>query len=277
MGENEIEASIRRVSEQQHHAPLHTNDEIRGSLQDSSLTLRGRDLIAQKGWGNVPTRTAAMQQMQQVYGNRAVQRQVQRSQGHSRECSCSGCTARSVRPVQRYCGTPGCTDPDCHDEKNHGFQRVYNLRGRTVYSSVVSPSDLDKGTETTKATRDYVNAPTMAYPQQVAMEYSARKGKGRGRTGRGVTEFINAPLARGQKADAGHIKGRQLGGLGDDPAGVFPQNPQQNRGNYLNGEPTRPLWRAHEDTIHDLAEGGSDVAMAVTLRDRPRVQYEQFF
>ena len=277
MDEIETEAGRKRVREEQHHTPLRSNDEISGSLQDSFLPLRRLDLIAQKGWGNAPLRNAAMHQMQQVYGNRAVQRQVQRSQAHTSRCSCSGCTTPSAQTVQRYCGTPGCGDPDCHDEKNHGFSRVYNLRGRTVYSSMVSPSDLDKGTETSKATRDYVNGPTMTYPEQIAMEYSARKGRGRGRAGRGRTEFINAPLARGQRADAGHIRGRQNGGLGDDTAGVFPQNPQQNRGNYLNGEPTRPLWRAHEDAIHDLAEAGSDVSMAVTLRDRPRVQYEQFF
>jgi hypothetical protein len=284
---NDLETEARRGHiVEKVHSPIYDRAETMEGRHER-LPVRTQEIIARWERGSGSIRASAMQQMQQTYGNRAVQRQVHRSQTHSSGCGCSGCSGgrAAVRGfpsgkapggvVQRYCGTPGCSDPGCHDERNHGFDRVRQLRGRTVYSSTVRPAELGTGTETTKETRDYVNSATIAYPEQIAMEYSSRRG--RKRAGRGVTEFINAPLARGQRADAGHIIGRQNGGLGDDPAAVFPQNPQQNRGNLLKGEPTRGLWRAHEDAIHDLAEAGTDVSMAVTLRDKPRVQYEQFF
>lgn len=183
--------------------------------------------------------------------------------------------ASSVNPagtasstIQRICGAPGCNDPLCDDPANHGFGSVRRLRGRTLYYGDVTPGDVGTGTGTSAATRGYVNAPATNYPQQVAITYATPA-----RTGH--SEFINQPLAPGQRADAGHIFGRQFGGLGNDPAAVFPQNPQINRGNNLGGVPTRDLWRAHEDAIRQQAQGGATVSARVTLRETPRADYSQ--
>ncbi|BAZ50299.1 hypothetical protein NIES4103_29150 [Nostoc sp. NIES-4103] len=173
-------------------------------------------------------------------------------------------TSINVSPIQRACRAPGCNDSNCHDESNHGFDAVRPMRDRTVYSSTVNPTDLGQGTGTTQGTRNYVNS--ISYPQQVSMSYS------NGSQG-GHTEFENAPLRSGQRADAGHIRGQQNGGYGNQNAAVFPQNPQQNRGNHLNGQPTRAIWREHEDNIRNLTQGGQPTRMAVTLREQPRKRY----
>ena len=171
-------------------------------------------------------------------------------------------------PIQRYCGAPGCTSPTCNDVRNHNFNAVHNLRGRTVYNFEVPPN-VHRGTGTTQGTRNYVNDPTTPYPQQVAMEYS-----GSGAT-HGRTEFINAPLALGQRADAGHIRGGQNQGFGNQNAAVFPQNPQQNRGNSLHGQSTRSIWRGPEDEIREGSRQGETVNASVTLRNQPRTPYDQ--
>lgn len=172
--------------------------------------------------------------------------------------------------VQRYCGAPGCNDPHCHDVSNHGFGRVYDLRGRTLYHGGIDQGDIGGGTNTNQTTRRYVNSPSTVYPQQVSIEYSER-GSASGSGGR--SEFINQPLAPGQRADAGHIFGNQYGGYGNQSAAVFPQHPQTNRGNYYNGQPTRPLWREHEDQVRGLAEQGAIVRNTVTLHERPHLYY----
>lgn len=170
------------------------------------------------------------------------------------------------RVVQRNCGTPGCTDPTCHDPSRHGFDRVFNLRGRTLYHGQINPTDIGTGTGTNPTTRQYVNSATTPYPQQVAIEYST------GPQG-GSSEFINQPLAPGQRAQAGHIFGNQYGGYGNQPAAVFAQHPQTNMGNSHNGAPTFPLWRQHENQVRTLAESGSTVLNTVTLRDAERGSY----
>jgi len=179
----------------------------------------------------------------------------------------------SSQSIQRICKAPGCTDPDCHDESNHGFDRVIRLRGRNIYHGRVGRSAIGKGSGTSKGTRKYVNSPGTPYPKQVSVEYSGGVRKpGRG----GSSEFINQPLAKGQRADAGHIFGRQFGGIGKQNASVFPQHPQTNRGNYHKGQPTRHLWRAHEDAIRSSAQSGKKPAVSVTLRDEPRISYERW-
>jgi hypothetical protein len=147
--------------------------------------------------------------------------------------------------------------------------RVYNLRGRTVHSFDVAADQLGQGTETSPGTRDFVNG-QVAAPQEVGFSYSAGRKRGGG-------EFANEAPAGGGRWDAGHLLGRQNGGLGDVNAGVFPQNPQINRGNRLNGKPTRDTWRAHEDVFHSAVEGSGRGQWSVTTRDRPRVRYDQFF
>jgi hypothetical protein len=172
------------------------------------------------------------------------------------------------RTIQRNCGTPGCNNPSCLDPANHGFESVRTLRGRTVYSGSISSSDIGTGSGTSTGTRSYVNSPTTTYPSQVAIEYST------GSTGN-RSEFINQPLALGQRADAGHIFGRQYGGVGNQDASVFPQHPQTNRGNSYLGQPTRDFWRGPEDEIRSLAQSGQTTDVSVTLRDVPRVTYER--
>ncbi len=174
--------------------------------------------------------------------------------------------------IQRICKTPGCTDPNCHDPSNHGVDRVMRLRGRTVYHRRVGRSDIGKGSGTSKGTRTYVNSPGTPYPKQVSIEYSGVHKPGRG----GRSEFRNQPLAKGQRADAGHIFGRQFGGIGNQNASVFPQHPQTNRGNYHKGQPTRHLWRAHEDEVRRSAQSGEDPYVSVTLREEPRISYERW-
>jgi hypothetical protein len=176
--------------------------------------------------------------------------------------------SRSV--VQRYCGVPGCNDPNCHDVSNHGFGQVFNLRGRTVYHGQITSADIGTGTGTSQTTRTYVNSPTTVYPQQVSIEYSsqpAQSGSG------GRSEFINQPLAPGQRAQAGHIFGRQYGGYGDQPASVFAQHPQTNMGHTYQGQSTRPLWREHEDEVRRQAQQGGTVLNTVTLRETPHTYY----
>lgn len=171
--------------------------------------------------------------------------------------------------IQRKCGAPGCDDPDCHDPKNHGFDVIRPLRGRTIYYGRIK--GVSKGTGTSTTTRKYVNARTTPYPKQVAIEYSGVRKHGKG----GRSEFINQPLAKGQKADAGHIFGRQYGGIGNQKAAVFPQHPQTNRGNKYKGAATRHLWREHEDNVRSLAHRGLRVRVAVTLRDQRRLSYQR--
>ncbi|MDQ1593125.1 MAG: hypothetical protein QOG71_3752 [Pyrinomonadaceae bacterium] len=170
-------------------------------------------------------------------------------------------SARGV--IQRNCGTPGCNDPNCHDPNNHGHERVFGLRGRTVYSGNITNADIGTGTGTNQNTRDYVNSATTPYPQQIRIEYNS------GVTGN-YSSFTNEPLAPGQRADAGHIFGRQYGGFGNQTASVFPQHPQTNRGNSYQGQPTRDLWRAHEDGIRAQAQSGNPTNVAVALHTTPR-------
>ena len=176
--------------------------------------------------------------------------------------------------IQRNCGTPGCEDPNCTDPKNHGFGSVRVLRGRTLYHNTIK--NIKKGTGTSTGTRKYVNSSTTTYPRQVSMEYSGihKHHRTGGRGGR--SEFINNRLAKGQKADAGHIFGNQYGGIGNQNAGVFPQHPQTNRGNYYKGKPTRQLWRYHEDEIRKLVQGGDEQLVTVSLRDRRRTSYRRY-
>lgn len=176
-------------------------------------------------------------------------------------------TPVNSRAIQRNCGAPGCVDPTCNDPSNHGFENVRVMRGRVNYSGDVSPADVGGGSGTSQGSRNYVNDPATPYPQQVAIEYASNQGGGH-------SEFINQPLAPGQRADAGHIFGRQYGGIGNQNAAVFPQHPQTNRGNYYQGEPTRDLWRAHEDQVRGMAQSGAVTSVSVTLRDAPRISYE---
>lgn len=169
---------------------------------------------------------------------------------------------RSSGAIQRYCGTPGCNNPHCHDPSNHGHERVFGLRGRDVYHGNIGPADIGTGTGTSQGTRTYVNS--IPYPQEVRIEYSSGGGVG------GYSSFPNQPLAPGQRADAGHIFGAQYGGFGNQNASVFPQHPQTNRGNSYQGQSTSHLWRGHEDTVRREAQGGNQVGVSVAVHSAPR-------
>jgi hypothetical protein len=176
---------------------------------------------------------------------------------------------RGPAVVQRYCGTPGCNDPNCNDPRNHGFDHVYNLRSGTLYSGSINSYDIKTGTGTSSGTRKYVNSPQTVYPEELSIRHTTTTtGKGGG-----FSEFINEPLAPGQKADAGHIFGNQYGGFGNQNPSVFPQHPQTNRGNYYNGEPTRHLWRENEDQIRERAEQGNTTQVVVSLREHSRPKF----
>src|ERR1700761_6093949 len=66
------------------------------------------------------------------------------------------------RTIQRYCRNPNCNDPACTDESNHGHDRVYDLRQRTLYvSDLGTDGGVHRGTGTTQETRDAVNNRTV--------------------------------------------------------------------------------------------------------------------
>ncbi|WP_081987792.1 DUF4157 domain-containing protein [Sphingomonas sp. 37zxx] len=166
------------------------------------------------------------------------------------------------------CRTPGCTNPNCPGEGAHGFDRIYNLRGQTVYHGVITPNDIGQGTGTNQTTRNYVNSPSTNYPEQIAINYS-------GGGVSGFSEFINQPLNPGQRADAGHIFGNQYGGFGNQSASVFPQHPQTNRGNSYNGQPTSHIWRQNEDKIRKNTQSGNNTGVVVKLRPNARPKYDR--
>lgn len=137
-------------------------------------------------------------------------------------------------------------------KENHGGGELFT----------VLQSDLDTGTGTSKATREYVNAPSTPKPNSVLFDYASAKSAAKAKT-----EVIKNSLAfevdnpeadnsykSGSYWDAGHKLGKQNGGLGNDTDWVFPQNPALNQGNHRNmdddSEETHPEWRAHEDHFY---------------------------
>ena len=148
--------------------------------------------------------------------------------------------------------------------------KVYNLRGRQVHAFDVEPQHLDHGTDTNQGTRDHVNG-VAPVPAEVSYGWSVGRQHGGG-------EHANVAPEDGGRWDAGHILARQNGGLGNVNAGVFPQNPQINRGNHLGGERTRDQWRGPEQAFHNnVQDQDRSGTWSVTLRDQPRVRYDQFF
>jgi hypothetical protein len=121
---------------------------------------------------------------------------------------------------------------------------------------------VSRGTGTTSDTREAVNSRTA--PVSYRLSYS-------GHSGGGSTELDNPPSHSG-RWDAGHIVGAQHGGYGHDPAAVFPQNAQYNRGNSYNGTPTYDDWRRHENNINQQARSG-EVRQTVTTFGAPRVTF----
>lgn len=120
------------------------------------------------------------------------------------------------------------------------------------YDFTVLKNDLNKGTNTTKETREYVNSwaaipGTVNYSYEI---YDVNQGDKKVDQDSGSTANPN-PMKIGQNWDAGHSLGRQNGGLGDDKDWVFPQNPQFNRGNSYFGQKTYQDWRYCENVFHN--------------------------
>lgn len=120
------------------------------------------------------------------------------------------------------------------------------------YDFTVLKNDLNKGTNTTKETREYVNSwkaipGTVNYAYEI---YDVSQADKKVDQDSGSTANPN-PMKIGQNWDAGHSLGRQNGGLGDDKGWVFPQNPQFNRGNSYMGQKTYQDWRYCENVFHD--------------------------
>lgn len=135
------------------------------------------------------------------------------------------------------------------------------LRKGTLYSWINDPSDPPMtGTGTNATTRAFVRH-TANIPGKVRKSIAA----GDGRTAYG--EFRNV-IAAGQKPDAGHIRSNQNGGFGDQTATVYAQNPQVNRGNYIDGAPTFDLWRGLEELEHSLHNAGIVSYNSVMLYDQ---------
>mmetsp|Transcript_16920 Transcript_16920/g.25517 ORF Transcript_16920/g.25517 Transcript_16920/m.25517 type:complete len:188 (+) Transcript_16920:71-634(+) len=105
-----------------------------------------------------------------------------------------------------------------------GGQGIYNYVEHAGYpvvstaSASITPSDLDKGTDTTSCTQSY----------------------SRMLDDDGVED-----------CDAGHILAHRLGGLGNQPINIFPQDLSVNRGSYAQ----------FEDDIYDCIDGGASSAL----------------
>ena len=128
---------------------------------------------------------------------------------------------------------------------------------------VVSDKDLDTGTNTNSATREYVNDSKTFKPTFVQFNYLTSSSKPSSISNNLVYSVDNPQpsisYSSGSFYDAGHKLASQNGGLGDDNDWVFPQNPAFNQGNsrLLNTKEkqatgkTFPKWRAHEQFFHD--------------------------
>lgn len=153
-----------------------------------------------------------------------------------------------------------------HEEKLSRMSKRI-LRTGTLYSWINDPSDQQMiGTGTNPTTRASVRSAN-TIPTSVRRSIASNDGVAQ------TSEFSNV-LSGGQKPDAGHIRSNQNGGFGDEIITVFPQNPQINRGNYLQGEPTYDLWRYFEDFEFSLNSNGQTSFNTVMLYNKERQSYE---
>ncbi len=128
-----------------------------------------------RGRGNGPVRQAAIQRLQQTYGNRAVQRMLQES----------GSLA-SPAPVQRVPATPGdgggvsapsVADPSQHQQvENDAIVQAYGLHIlevnalRSQPGEAVMPSTRVMYTVPAESNRPQNRLPLAAYPPVLALE-----------------------------------------------------------------------------------------------------------
>jgi hypothetical protein len=137
------------------------------------------------------------------------------------------------------------------------LQRVKALALGNPFEFEVEESDLGTGTKTSTETRDYVNDPTKwpDVPGKVNFKYEVSDKETSDKVGEDQGTASNPPPGKeGQRWDAGHSLGKQNGGLGDDTAWVFPQNPQVNRANFFQGTKTYKQWREPENVFHNMVK-----------------------
>lgn len=128
------------------------------------------------------------------------------------------------------------------------------------YEYEVERSDYKNGTDTTLGTQQYVNGPNFNgnyYPGgTVDLKYEVNAVPINSFTGKAV-EIKGIPNPKIQLPnrsiwDAGHALPKQIGGIGDGNAHVFPQSPPVNQGNNNTNYNINPivrnyqLWRAYE-------------------------------
>ncbi|MDR0802980.1 hypothetical protein [Fluviicola sp.] len=134
---------------------------------------------------------------------------------------------------------------------NQVAQLRIDLQTGYPFEYIINQNDLNNGTGTTPAVRNFVNAGGPV-PNPVNFAYATY------RTLFDAQNGLNAVMASGPQVapnpqipgvnwDAGHALARQNGGLGYLNQHVFPQNREVNRG--WNG--TFGLWRAHEVNFHN--------------------------
>jgi hypothetical protein len=207
-----------------------------------------------------------------IVGNKPLQRQAV----HQLGCGCSACSGvavirKPIQPtatIQRYCGVPGCKDPNCHDTNNHGISNFRALRNVDVYNAERDKSDLGKGSGTSKTTRDYVQDPNSFWPEEVSLSYTNQDN-----TNSGGSSYIQPERTPGMKPDAGHIFGNQYGGSGKDTGNIFAQEPKHNRGNSYKGQRTFEKWRRTENNIRKGITKGDKMSVTAKLHRKKRKRY----
>ncbi|MCJ8211737.1 DNA/RNA non-specific endonuclease [Mucilaginibacter sp. RS28] len=227
---------------------------------------------------NNSTNVAQLRQLQNV-ATLYQQNQRQAIQlKHGKGCNCPGCAPPAqlkAMPgkstvIQRYCDAPGCNDPNCHDPANHGMDFVRTLRNTTIYGSTIGRGNIGQGSGTSQQTRNYVQNPNAFYPEQVSIGYTNQSG-----SIQGYSSYNQPPLQPGEKPDAGHIFGNQMGGSGKDTANIFAQQKNFNRGNSYQGERTYESWRKTENEIRENAQKGEDMDVRVKLNKKQRPNYSK--
>jgi len=140
---------------------------------------------------------------------------------------------------------------------------VYHLRGRDVISTHYPPGsqgDYVHGSTTSQA-RQTVNNGTQAVPLTVERRQTIQG------VGASTTTFSNppGPLTPGGASgwDAGHC---DAGGPGCVGTNIFPQNPQINRGNLLNGQSTHDLWKGPENDVRQGVQNQQNTHQTVVLQ-----------
>ncbi|HET9623306.1 MAG TPA: DUF4157 domain-containing protein [Kofleriaceae bacterium] len=174
---------------------------------------------------------------------------------------------------------PSVDEPEHEPEHAHAHAPAHlapiqfgkqNPRVKVVSSRYkVRDTDIGTGTDTNQKTRDYVNgggAPRVRYFSE-RISYTNKNGIDK-------TKRFRARNPRDAKGrwDAGHIKGRQMGGSGTQISNIFAQNPVLNRQNsrrarkmvlrnsYRGKDGIRLTWRKWEDMKRRKAEKGYKVS-----------------